>query len=96
MNHFIGEPPWQPQLREMMERTSTWQSVNQNPVSRIQENLARHAGVGSVATQITELQKKWQKQWQLNSPALDAVSRYHEDMARQVGIGVQALVGATG
>lgn len=87
MNHFIGEPPWQPQLREMMERTSTWQSVNQNPVSRIQENLARHAGVGSVATQIAELQKKWQKQWQLNSPALDAVSRYHEDMARQVGIG---------
>lgn len=87
MNYFIGEPPWQPQLREMMERTSTWQSVNQNPANRIQENLARQAGAGSVATQVTELQKKWQKQWQLNSPALEAVSRYHEDIVRQVGIG---------
>ena len=87
MNYFIGEPTWQRQLREMTERTSTWQSVNQNRVNRIQENLARQAGVASVATQVADLQKKWQKQWQLNSPALEVVSRYHEDMVRQVGIG---------
>lgn len=84
MNYFSGEPPWQRQLREMTERASAWQRMNQNPLNSFQENLARQAGARSVATQVAELQKQWQKQWQLNSPALAAVSRYHEDMVRQV------------
>ena len=87
LNYFSGEPAGQHRLREMTERTYAWQSMNQNGVNRFQERLARQADMHSIGMQIAEFQAKWQKQWQLSNPVLEAVTQYQEGIARWSDIG---------